>query len=96
VEIDGYHPREGYFTALGHRAVYDQEKTMFVIEGKAGQTASITSQRFVGAPPSTVNYRMFKYFLDTGRITAIQPTIQHQQIQQNGRAATPARPQPRR
>ena len=45
VVIEGEHPEHGAFTLRGHRATYDQAKTMFVLQGDGRTPAVVTFQR---------------------------------------------------
>jgi hypothetical protein len=65
VIIEGKAPQQGDFTARAARATYDQQKTMFVLEG---DPATLTRQPFVGGPPSESSAQKLIYRHSTGEL----------------------------
>lgn len=71
VTIEGQDPKQGLFTARGHRATYDQLKTMFILEGNAAGPAKVWRQEFVGGPSSVGSGQKFQYWLNTGKAAGV-------------------------
>lgn len=69
VVIEGQDPTRGAFTANANRATYDQQKTMFVLEGDGRKPATLTHQQFVGSTPSESSARKITYWQSTGEVT---------------------------
>jgi hypothetical protein len=71
VIIEGEHPEHGAFTLRGHRAAYDQAKTMFVLAGDGRMRANITRQETPGAPFQTQSAQEFIYWQNTGKLKVL-------------------------
>jgi hypothetical protein len=71
VIIEGEHPEHGAFTLRGHRATYDQAKTMFVLAGDGRTRANITRQETPGAPFQTQSAQEFIYWQNTGKLKVL-------------------------
>jgi hypothetical protein len=71
VIIEGEHPEHGAFTLRGHRAAYDQAKTMFVLAGDGRTRANITRQETPGAPFQTQSAQEFIYWQNTGKLKVL-------------------------
>ncbi|MCA9230016.1 MAG: hypothetical protein KDA57_05165 [Planctomycetales bacterium] len=65
VRIEGSYGQQGTFTTSSQSATYDQQKTMFILEG---DPATLTRQEFVGAPFSEAAFRKLIYNQATGEI----------------------------
>ncbi len=68
VVIEGRDPQRGEFTARGHRASYDQQKSMFVLEGDGRRPATLSHQQYPGSPPSENSARKITYWQSTGEV----------------------------
>ena len=68
VTIEGRAGERGMFTARAHRATYDQQKTLFVLEGDGRMPATLTHQPYVGAPFSEQSARKLTYIQSTGEV----------------------------
>jgi hypothetical protein len=73
VVIEANHPDEGAIIARGHRATYDQMKSMFVLEWDGRTLATITVQKYPGAQPSETRAQTIIYRLDTGAVKFVSP-----------------------
>jgi hypothetical protein len=65
VIIEGNAPQQGAFTAHARRATYDQQKTMFVLEGNP---ATLSQQQYLGSPPSESSAQKLIYWQSTGEL----------------------------
>jgi hypothetical protein len=65
VIIEGNAPQQGAFTAHARRATYDQQKTMFVLEG---DPATVSQQQYLGSPPSESSAQKLIYWQSTGEL----------------------------
>jgi len=68
VTIEGGFGEQGLFTTRSHRATYDQQKTMFVLEGDGRRHAMLSQQEFVSARPSETAAHKLIYIQATGEI----------------------------
>jgi hypothetical protein len=68
VIIEGQDPRQGSFTAQGHRAKFDQSKGLFILEGDGVTPATIQRQQFAGAPSSPQSAQRMEFNQLTGRV----------------------------
>ncbi len=68
VIIDGSLGTQGLFNARAHRARFDQQKTMFVLEGDGRRPATLTRQEYVGALPQEASLQRLYYDQSTGRV----------------------------
>ncbi len=68
VTIEGSFGDQGTFTARSHTATYDQQKTMFVLQGDGRLPARLTRQEYVGAPFSETAFQKLIYIQATGEI----------------------------
>ena len=68
VVIDGSMGEHGLFNARAHTARYDQQKTMFVLEGDGRRPATLTRQEYVGAPWSETSLQKLIYIQSTGEV----------------------------
>jgi hypothetical protein len=71
VIIEGIHPQHGAFTINGHRAAFDQAKSMLVLEGNEMKRATITRQPSPGAPFQTQSAGTFIYWQNTGKVKVL-------------------------
>ncbi len=68
VTIEGSFGERGLFTTSSHTARYDQQKTMFVLEGDGQRPATLTRQEYVGAPFSETAFHKLIYIQATGEV----------------------------
>lgn len=71
VVIEGEHPTRGAFTLRGHRATFDQAKTMFVLEGDGRLPATVTIQQFPGGPFQDQSAQKIMYWKNTGVLKVV-------------------------
>jgi hypothetical protein len=67
VVIEGEHPTRGAFVLRGHRATFDQAKTMFALQGDGRTPATVTYQKFPGGPFQDQTAQKIFYWKNTGR-----------------------------
>jgi hypothetical protein len=65
VVIEGSAGKQGTFTALAHRAKYDQEKSRFMLEGDGVRPAELSREKFPGGPLDTQSFNSLIYFPET-------------------------------
>ena len=65
VTIEGPYRQTGTFTARADRADYDQIKSMIILEGIENRFAQLHLQEYVGAVPTSSQYRKIIYNLKT-------------------------------
>lgn len=90
VTIEGEDPRQGAFTAYGHRATYNQVKGLFVLEGDGVTPATIEQQQFPGAPSSPQSAQRIIFNQKTGAVRV--EGFQHGQFKQFDQSRSPGAP----
>jgi lipopolysaccharide export system protein LptA len=68
VTIEGQDPRQGAFTAYGHRSTYNQTKGLFILEGDGITPATIEQQQVPGGISSPQSAQRMIFNHNTGSV----------------------------